>query len=702
MNVIFLYLLKAALINALMLGFYHFAIRPGRNFKLMRAVLVLSIVLPLLLPLIPQPLFHQDKTAIPLYVFSLPETSAPVVVAPEENQWLIPMLQNSLYLGVTSILLLGLLISVISVIRKYLKTYRLSTPYGIVLIDNATNSPYSFFKWVFFSEEGLLHPAASWLLKHEFSHVKHGHSFDRLLSGLFRSFFWFSPFAHFNNRLLSEVHEYQADADAIEEFGDRTTYSNLIITFAGLHGQQPLTNPFSAHLKKRMIMLNNFKPGELSLVRLLSGITIIIAVALFSSMIRPEKTGETINSAKNEPVSEIGTSGNIMAVAYDIPDEKSDPEFIENSGTTPPSFPGGDEARIAFFGNNIHYPAIAREKNIQGTVLLRVLIDKDGKVTNPSIEKGIGGGCDEEVLRVVKMMPDWNPGTADGNPVEVEMILPVTFNLSGNKAGTKADQDYFYRVPSDETTNKPDMQNDPAKKKINDKDEVFTVVENQPKFPGGEEARVAYMQKAILYPEQARKNKIEGTVYVTFVVEKDGQISNAKVLRGIGGGCDEVALNAVQNMPPWIPGKQRGEAVRVQYNLPVKFTLGEGDKHSTYSVPEEKKSANNEVFTVVEQPPVFPGGEDARIAYLVNNINYPAEAKSKGIQGTVYVTFVIEQDGSVSNVKVLRSVHSLLDKEAVRVIQSMPAWTPGKQRGEPVRVQFNTPVKFTLGKGKNK
>jgi TonB family protein len=444
MNAIFLYLLKAALINALMLGFYHFAIRPGRNFKLMRAVLVLSIILPLLLPLIPQPILHRENSAIPLYVFALPETSTAIVISPEENQRFIPLLQNTLYLGITSILLLGLFISVISVIRKYLKTYKMSTPYGKVLIDNKANSPYSFFRWVFFSEEGLLHPAANWLLKHEFSHVRHGHSFDRLLSGLFRSFFWFSPFAHFNNRLLSEVHEYQADADAIEEYGNRTAYSNLIVTFAGLHGQQALTNPFSAHLKKRMIMLNYLKPGKLSIVRLLSGITIIMAVALFSSMIRPKKSGEKISFTQKEQITEKDTSTVKMTIVYDSPDEKLDAQALGKLATIPPTFPGGDDARIAFFRNNIIYPASAREKNIQGTVLYRVIIDKFGKVTDPSIKKGIGGGCDEEVLRVVNMMPDWNPGNVNGEPVNVEMIIPVSFTLSDNEAGKLEDKKRYF------------------------------------------------------------------------------------------------------------------------------------------------------------------------------------------------------------------------------------------------------------------
>jgi len=104
-------------------------------------------------------------------------------------------------------------------------------------------------------------------------------------------------------------------------------------------------------------------------------------------------------------------------------------------------------------------------------------------------------------------------------------------------------------------------------------DEIFVFVEDQPGYPGGDEARLKYLSKAIVYPERAKEIGIQGTVYVTFVVEKDGSISGVKILRGIGGGCDEAAINAIKGMPKWSPGKQRGRAVRAQFNMPVRFIL---------------------------------------------------------------------------------------------------------------------------------
>ncbi len=114
------------------------------------------------------------------------------------------------------------------------------------------------------------------------------------------------------------------------------------------------------------------------------------------------------------------------------------------------------------------------------------------------------------------------------------------------------------------------------------------------------------------------------------------------------------------------------------------------------AVTEEEEVSEVEIFTVVEESPSFPGGDVARIKFLQQNIVYPQMARESGIQGTVYVTFVVERNGNVTDVRILRGIGGGCDEEAVRVIKAMPKWQPGKQRGKPVRVQFNMPIKFTL------
>jgi TonB family protein len=114
----------------------------------------------------------------------------------------------------------------------------------------------------------------------------------------------------------------------------------------------------------------------------------------------------------------------------------------------------------------------------------------------------------------------------------------------------------------------------------------------------------------------------------------------------------------------------------------------------------EKTTQEEDIFTVVEKMPSYPGGDEARIKFLKDNMKYPQEARQKGISGRVFVSFVVEKDGSVTNVKVLRGIGGGCDEEAIRVVSLMPAWNPGLQEGKPVRVQFNLPIVFSLEKNK--
>lgn len=113
--------------------------------------------------------------------------------------------------------------------------------------------------------------------------------------------------------------------------------------------------------------------------------------------------------------------------------------------------------------------------------------------------------------------------------------------------------------------------------------------------------------------------------------------------------------------------------------------------------PEPPKHVEeNKVFDVVEEMPSFPGGPSALMSYLSSNVKYPVVAQENGVQGRVVVSFVVERDGSITDVKVVRSVDPSLDREATRVVKSMPNWNPGKQNGSAVRVKYNVPVSFKL------
>ena len=111
---------------------------------------------------------------------------------------------------------------------------------------------------------------------------------------------------------------------------------------------------------------------------------------------------------------------------------------------------------------------------------------------------------------------------------------------------------------------------------------------------------------------------------------------------------------------------------------------------------EKEEEVETEVFFIVEEMPEFPGGDKALVRFLASSVNYPVMAQENGVQGTVTVSFVIERDGSVSDVSILRSIDPSLDKEALRVVKTLPRWKPGKQRGKPVRVSYRVPIAFKL------
>lgn len=128
-------------------------------------------------------------------------------------------------------------------------------------------------------------------------------------------------------------------------------------------------------------------------------------------------------------------------------------------------------------------------------------------------------------------------------------------------------------IQETEVTQETVVEVQPVKEEVIDEPEIFLIVEEMPSFPGGEGQLVKYLGDNIKYPAIARENNITGTVFVTFVVGPDGSVKDVKVLRGIGGGCDEEAKRVVMAMPKWKAGKQRGKSVSVQYNLPIRFTL---------------------------------------------------------------------------------------------------------------------------------
>ena len=226
--------------------------------------------------------------------------------------------------------------------------------------------------------------------------------------------------------------------------------------------------------------------------------------------------------------------------------------------------------------------------------------------------------------------------------------------------------------------------------------EVFQVVEEMPEFPGGMAECMKWLGQNIKYPAEAIEKGIQGRVIVQMIVERDGTITNANVVRGVDPLLDKEALRVVNLSPKWKPGMQRGQAVRVKYTLPVMFRLGEASDNKEADTQQEAKVDENGIHQVCEEMPEFPGGMQECMKWLGKNIKYPTTAQEKGIQGRVIVQFVVERDGSITEPKVVRGVDPDLDKEALRVISIMPNWKPGMQKGKAVRVKYTLPVAYRL------
>ena len=234
-------------------------------------------------------------------------------------------------------------------------------------------------------------------------------------------------------------------------------------------------------------------------------------------------------------------------------------------------------------------------------------------------------------------------------------------------------------------------------------DQPFLIAETMPLFPMQEGGNPGYgdlntfrawVQKNIKYPAEAFRNGEQGRVVLSFVVEKDGSVSNIQILQTPGKAFSEETRRVVAASPKWKPGEQRGEKVRVRYTLPVDFRITATAQDTKTS---ENKGSGEEPFLVVDTPPQFNGGDIGEFRRWVQmNVKYPAEALGKNLYGKVLVTFVIEKDGSVGNAEIFKSPDKSLADEVLRVIGKSPKWTPGKQRGEAVRVKFGMPVDFAV------
>lgn len=195
------------------------------------------------------------------------------------------------------------------------------------------------------------------------------------------------------------------------------------------------------------------------------------------------------------------------------------------------------------------------------------------------------------------------------------------------------------------------------------------------------EAKVEKKQEVIKQEPEKVVEQVKSSVKFTApVIKKDNEVKEE----------DEIKLEEVEKSDKAVG------TFNVQGNDEVGGAVLKAKEEIAAPEPPKHVVEETKIFTVVEQMPLFPGGDAALMGYLRDNIHYPTVAAENGVQGRVVVGFVVERDGSITDVNVLRSVDPSLDREAMRVVKSMPKWTPGKQNGSAVRVKYQVPVTFRL------
>lgn len=237
-------------------------------------------------------------------------------------------------------------------------------------------------------------------------------------------------------------------------------------------------------------------------------------------------------------------------------------------------------------------------------------------------------------------------------------------------------------------------------------DKVYKDPDVIPMYTGGSAEMNRFITNNLQYPAEARENNKQGLVVYTFVVEKDGTLSNFNIIHRADPLLDAEALRILQAMPPWRPARFKGEIVRSETYVPMYFRLnanarsvaGSGARQTQAAIAKVNKeiTENEDVYSIVDVMPRFEAGEAALGRFISKQLRYPVDARQGGVEGRILCTFIVAKDGSISNIEVVQGKHPSLDLEAVRVLSIMPRWIPGKNSGENVNVKCMLPIDFVI------
>ena len=599
----------------------------------------------------------------------LPELTAGTEATPADWKSILSEYANIAYWGIAALLMIRLIMQLAGIIRLTCRCRKIQIGNTSIHLLPKADGPFSFFHWIFIHPSSHTEEEFNEILTHEQTHARQWHSIDVIISELVCIFCWCNPFAWLMKREIRTNLEYMADARVLENGYDSKTYQYHLLGLSHQKAAATIYNSFNVlPLKKRIKMMNKKRTKEIGRTKYLMFLPLAALLMIVSNI-------ETVARTTKKIAVEV-------IEAVDPQTEQPAPE-VQDPQVAPQ--PEQDTKTVTYKGK---------------------VVDKDGKPI-----QGV------KILSVPNSTPTEVTTQADGSfefKASPKAKLLFLYQDGNKKKGISFTDE---RLPKENKTNwtivynekwNEVMQSDPG----TPDNPIFEVVEHMPEFTGGGmPALMEYLSKNIKYPEAAMKKGTQGRATVQFVVEKDGSITNVKILRGIDPELDKEAIRVISAMPKWKPGTQRGEAVRVRFTVPVMFRLTE-DKTPVKYAPIENKinelvvvgyapegttvPEEGTIFEVVEQMPEYPGGMPAMMEFISKNIKYPAAAQQAKIQGRVTIQFIVNTEGNIINPRVLRSADPLLDAEAIRLTTIMPKWKPGMQRGQAVNVKYTVPIMFRL------
>ena len=533
-----IYLLKVNAGIALFYAFYKLFCQRDTFFQWHRIALLSFLGISFLYPLfdiqdwvMEQPAIYELADYYTVLMSTEEVTAAPVVYEAPQRPDLLTIFTYLYYIGVIvmSVRFIIQLVSICHIRWKgqavYLNGQR------IISLPSEAN-PFSFFGWIFLYLPQLEEESQEEILMHEQTHARQWHSVDVIVSEIANIVCWFNPFSWLLKGEIRLNLEYLADNQVAQTLNDSKQYQYHLLGLAHTNSKTGLYNNFNvSQIKHRIIMMNKKRTHTVGRIK----------YALFAPLAAALLMVSNISCTSTENKKDSTEAAESRAV------EGEEFQIVEQM----PEFPGGMGECMKWLGQNIKYPAEAIEKEIQGRVILQIIVEKDGTMTNAVVAKGVHPLLDNEALRVINQSPKWEPGKQNGEAVRVKYTLPVLFKLN-DKASENA---------SKEEQNNPDENG------------VYQVCEEMPEFPGGMQECMKWLGKNIKYPTEAIEKGIQGRVILQMVVEKDGSITNAKVVRSVDPLLDKEALRVINLSPKWTPAKHKGEAVKVRYTLPVMFRL---------------------------------------------------------------------------------------------------------------------------------